>query len=398
MNLFRSLRGLMEVEITGADLPGTLAAMTGKDIPVFYAQRQGELTLNLTIRRNDIRKLHTICENRGESIRILHRQGLYWTGKALFSRPILWIGLLSFLILLLYLPTRVLFIRVEGNRNVPANLILETAENCGIGFGASRREVRSERMKNTLLEKMPQLQWAGVNTSGCVAVISVRERTDPDRTQKEASVSSIIAAMDGIVTSCTATGGNLLCVPGQAVKAGEILISGYTDCGLTIQATRAEGEVFAQTIRKFRAVCPSYCYEVLSTGYSERGISLIIGKKRINLRKGSGISTPSCGRMYEEYYVTLPGNFILPIGIGVDVYIPRQTQRMELEKAQAETLLKDFSQSCLHQQMVAGKILSCESTLVTEQDRYRLEGKYLCTEMIGKVQQEQIGEHYGENQ
>lgn len=36
-------------------------------------------------------------------------------------------------------------------------------------------------MKNALLSAIPELQWAGVNTYGCRAVISVRERTLPER-------------------------------------------------------------------------------------------------------------------------------------------------------------------------------------------------------------------------
>ena len=37
--------------------------------------------------------------------------------------------------------------------------------------------IRSEKVKNSLLQRIPQLQWAGINTDGCVAVISVREKT-----------------------------------------------------------------------------------------------------------------------------------------------------------------------------------------------------------------------------
>jgi sporulation protein YqfD len=150
-------------------------------------------------------------------------------------------------LLTIFLPTRVLFIHVEGNSTVEERRILEAAQECGIRFGASRRQVRSEKMKNRLLEKVPELKWAGVNTSGCTAVISVREQPVQEQRTGYTGISSIVAACDGRITSCTVTKGNGLCAPGQVVQKGQLLISGYLDCGICIRVTGAEGEIFAET-------------------------------------------------------------------------------------------------------------------------------------------------------
>ena len=48
-----------------------------------------------------------------------------------------------------------------------------------------------------------------------------------------------------------------LCAPGQAVSKGQVLISGYTDCGLCVLSQRAQGEVMAYTGRSFSALMPS---------------------------------------------------------------------------------------------------------------------------------------------
>ena len=397
MGLFRSLAGMVAIKLTSADLPGLLAAVNRAEIPFFSVRQVDELTLTASVRRQDYMALHRLCTRRGAAIQLTGRRGLYWTGKSLLKRPVLLAGMLILLILLLYLPSRVFFVRVEGNEQIPANRILEAAEGSGIRFGASRREVRSERVKNSLLGAVPELQWAGVNTYGCVAVISVRERSITELAQEETAVTSIAAAVDGVVTSCTATSGNLLCRPGQAVKAGEILISGYTDCGLTIRATRAEGEVFAQTIRKITAATPAiYAQKGQMTGV-KRSYSLIIGKKRINLWKDSGISGVTCGRMYLEYYVTLPGGFRLPIALAVEEYPVCQTEMAAMDENRASTLLSDFAAFQLQQQMVAGRILEESRQLFAEDGLYRLEGEYVCTEMIGRVQREQIGEYHGED-
>jgi hypothetical protein len=135
------------------------------------------------------------------------------------KRPALAGGLLL-LVLILWLPSRVLFICVAGNTLVPEKQILEAAEKCGVGFGASRKDVRSESVKNALLEALPQLQWVGVNTSGCHAVITVREKSLPEKEEESDFPASMVASRDGYILSCTAERGSLAVTPGQTVQQG----------------------------------------------------------------------------------------------------------------------------------------------------------------------------------
>lgn len=393
MGIFRSISGMLSVEIVSADIPALLAAMAEQGIRIFRARTKGELTLELLVRRRDWRSLSALCKRRGESARIKARRGIYWPLKSLLDRPLLLAGLGILLSLMLFLPTRVLFIRVDGNGNIPAARILEAAADCGIRFGASRREVRSERVKNALLEAVPQLRWAGVNTYGCVAVISVREREEETAAnQGSAGVSGIFAACDGIILTATATQGTCLCRPGQAVTKGELLISGYTDLGITIRATRAQGEVFAQTRRQIRAVTLSQAAFRGEEQEKDIKFTLLIGKKRINLWKGSGIWEGSCGRMYEEYYITLPGGFQLPIALIKETVTYYETSTAPVDPEEVRPRLERYAESCLLGQLVSGVIVSRDGTFTRENDLWVLEEEYLCTEMIGRQRQEGIGE------
>ena len=392
MNLWRSLEGMVEAELTCADPGGAFDAINRQGIPVYQVRQIRDLTLGFQIRRKDYTALCALCKKRGDILKLTGKQGLYWAFGHLLRRPLLTGGMALLLCLIFYLPSRVLFVRVEGNSAVPANKILEAAEGSGICFGASRREVRSERVKNALLGAVPELQWAGVNTSGCVAVISVRERTVPEEGHGGSFVSSIVAIRDGVITSCTVTGGTALCTVGQAVTKGQKLVSGYTDCGICIRAEAAEGEICAQTSRKLTAVCPSRALAVTGVGDRKAEYSLLLGKKRIILWKDSGILDTSCGRMYEEYYITLPGGFRLPFGWAVETYTDYETASAEIPQPEAQATLLGFAEAYLLQQMVAGRILEKEETVSLLDGVYLLEGEYVCTEMIGRVQREQIGE------
>lgn len=393
MGLFSSLSGSVRLELTSPDLAAALQSAAEKGIELLDVQLINELSITCSLRRNQYSRLRDICTHRGDSLKLLKRRGLYWKGKAMIKRPVLIGGVALLTALTLWLPGKVLFVRVEGNRILPENRILETAADCGIRFGASRREVRSERMKNALLENLPQLQWAGVNTAGCVATISVEERVEAvEPAIPKGGVSSIVSACEGVVLSITVTEGNAVCVPGQVVQKGQVLISGYTDLGIAIQATQAEGEIFAATRRECAAVTPATNLKRGELSGCSARYSLIVGKKRINLWKGSGICEGSCGRMYAEYYITLPGGFQLPLALAKETVMQFSAESGTVAPEVSEAVLRSGARTRLLQQMIAGSITNERIRIVEADGVTSLEGVYFCREMIGRSRQEKIGE------
>ena len=397
MDVWHSLGGMVTVELISADVPAALTAINRAGIPIYNSITKDEFTLHFSVDRRNFNKIKQILKRRGEKFKVERKHGIYWRFKSLLHRPVLVFGMAALLACACFVPSRIFFIRVEGNSMLPTNLILEQAAQSGIRFGSSRREVRSEKMKNRLLEALPQLQWAGINTNGCVATITVRERQETEKSPVKTGVSSIVAACDGVVLSCTATKGNLLCKPGQAVKAGQTLISGYTDCGLSLRATQAAGEIYARTQRELSVVCLSSCRKKEVQTRIVKKYSLIVGKKRINLSKDSGILDTSCDKMYVEDFITLPGGFQLPVSIVTETWIFYDCVDMAHEEEMLSQQLSAFAQSHLKQSMIAGEILSASVETQAVDDCYRLEGYYACREMIGRVQEEEIITPYGKH-
>ena len=390
--VWKSLTGTLTLEVVSAAPEALPDALVGANIPVFRLEPMDELTCRMDIRRRDLPALRKILDRRGAAFRILQRQGLYWRAKSALHRPVLLAAFLLLTALTIFLPSRVLFVSVEGNDTIPDRQILSAAEDCGIRFGASRKLVRSEQVKNRLLSAVPRLQWAGVNTVGCTAVISVRERTEERGAGKTGTVSSILAQRDGYILSATVTGGTLAVQPGEAVTRGQLLISGFTDCGFCIRATRAEGEILAQTQRELTAVTPKTRLYLKTSPETKYKISLLLGKKRINLWKDSRISHTGCGRMYEEYYVSLPGGFRLPLGISVDRYRDHTVREAECARDDAQSLLRQFSDASIQRQMIAGQIRRRHQTLYDTGSLYSLRSHYVCEEIIGREHTEQIGD------
>ena len=393
MAIFHSIGGKIRLRLISADMAGILRYIVDENVSVQDFCSVDELTAIMTVSAKDAKIVERICTDRGAVAHTVERVGLYWKIARLTKRRILIIGLMLIMLFAIWLPGRIWFVEVEGNAEIPQHQIREIAADHGIRFGASRRKVRSEQMKNSILSALPQLQWAGVNTYGCRAVITVREKPKEEEISQGNSVSSIIAAMDGVISECTVTKGSPLCEPGQAVTKGQVLISGFTDCGICIRATRADGEIMALTNRELTLATPSECNVRLSEGQRQVFFSLVLGKKRINFYKGSGISGGSCVKMYSKYVLTLPGGFELPVMLIRESVKPAKTEKIQIpDRSQ---MLRYFAHDYLTGQMIAGQILREEVQILEKDGVFLLIGKFACRESIGARQEEKVGEHNG---
>ena len=390
MNMWHSLVGMYRIRILSPSIHEIVSAASDNNINLYQISFVDDLHADCSILRSDYNRLAVLVSKRGASVDLLSRQGAFWTVKCILCRPVLVIGLLLILLLDLYIPTKILFVKVEGNRNVPNELIIDVAEKYGIYFGSSRKNLRSEKIKNALIECIPELQWVGVNTSGCVATISVQEGANKSNTKSDNTPSSIVANVDGVIQQLTVTSGTPLCKVGQAVKKGQKLVSGYTDLGLLIRLNDAEAEIIADTRRQSVAVHP-LCYSVRAKILRvKRRYSLIFGKNIIKLYNGSGISDTTCVKMYHKKQLSLPGGFSMPLGIIEETLKYCTTQESQRTDSSELAWMEGYMLQHLKNQMIAGNIKHSEFSGNFTNGVYRLVGKFLCTEAIGNKHSEEI--------
>ena len=395
MTISQSLSGWCRLELTCADVAQFLDHAAKGGIQLQDVCWVNALTVRLLVSRHGCRKVTILANRMGAQVRILSREGVYWRVRSLFMRPFFLTGMFLILLMGVLLPGRICFVTVQGNLQVDSTRILEAASEYGILFGASRRHVRSEQVKNQLIEAIPELQWVGVNTKGCTAVISVREKARPEAVSTETEPCDIVALRDGIILDCSATRGKLLCTSGQAVSQGDVLISGGGSLLNVDTVIGASGEIFAATRRQFRVLTPDFAL-VRGCDDSRRvKFSLQIGKNLINFFKGSGISGSSCVKMYSKYVLTLPGGFSLPVALIKWTLDSGDIISEPLSENDIRGLLSTFASSYLGEQMIAGQISRKFEVLAQQDGVYQLTGAYACTEMIGRAQKEQIGAYNG---
>ena len=385
------------LKITSSSLTDLLTSLNVAGIVLNNIEPINELSTLITINKKDFVTLKRILSHREDQWIIQNKSGFYWTLVRLKERPIFISGLLVILMLIIFLPGRVLFVDIEGNQLIPEKKILDAAQQCGIVFGASRREIRSERIKNELLALLPELQWTGVNTYGCVAIITVREKSIKTEENNNTAVCSIIAAKDGIINNMTVLRGNPLCKVGEAVKEGQLLVSGYTDCGLTVRAEAADAEIFAQTKRSLECVSLAESDNRTTYTYKKEFYALKVGKKLINFFKYTGISDTTCVKMYEEKNLLLPGDFALPVTLVKITYYFYDTTNITTDNIDTYSWMRHQAEAYLQSQMLSGQILQRFETVKITKSVCSLSGHYACEELIGQIRTEEIWNYNGKS-
>lgn len=385
----RSVGGRIRAKITSADIPGALQLLTNHRIILDDIQYESDLSVIMTLTQKDFKKASLLLENRGDSCEAANKFGLYWTFLTLKSRWLLITGCILLFVMTIFIPSRLYFFEVKGNERIPSLWILENAEANGLSFGCKRSMVKSEQMKNNILGCIPELDWVGITTSGCVATIEVREKPlEKKSEEKHLFVSHIVAACDSVVDSMTVTSGTALCKPGQAVEKGQVLISGYEDRGFVLKASQAKGEIYGKTIRTLNLITPTKALQRGEKMRSERKYSIQIGKNIINFSKYSGISPPGCDKMYLRKYLTLPGGFQLPVALVCQEISYYET--FEAEPADDFSWLEQDAEQYIISHMNAGQVILQHTNLQYMEDFCVLNGIYACREEIGRNKIEEI--------
>lgn len=380
---FRYLQGTVLVEITSAEPGRALSSYAAAGIRLADPVMVHPLTVRLVIPATQWKAFSAMVERRGDGCKVLSRRGLMEQVRRKRKRLPFLVALGVMMLFALYAPTRLWFFRVEGNGDIPPGEIIAAAQECGLSFFTRVKDVRSEKVKNQLLNLLPELQWAGVNFTGGVATISVQPRLDGEEIRDIAQISNVIAARDGVILSMSVLGGKALCQPGQAVTSGEILVTGCIEHEYQTQYTCADAEIYALTQRSISAISPKETQVKTYTGEEFRCVKLILGRNKIKISGNSRISGTTYDKMTQEKVLTLPGGYMLPIGLVTETCSVYETAPADTILTAEERLSRDLRQY-VQKDMLAGEILRCDSSFEEDGEVYRLYAIYSCREMIAR--------------
>lgn len=291
--LWRFLQGYVVLKIRGPKLERFLNRSARAGIAVWDVERLGTGMLVARVSLAGFRKVRQLCRAQGWRVSIAEKVGAPFALARLARRKMLVVGGALSLLALYIASGYVWFVAVEGDEGVPVARILEVASVAGLHPGVQRSAVDRHEVQKLLLVTIDELSWATVRMDGTRAVIeaTLRMGLDPSATQP----GDIVAARDGIVERMTVISGHALVAPGDTVKRGDVLISGFIPPtepahGEMLEEgtppyVRADGLVTARVWYEGQALVPLIQWRETPTGERARVIEFEWGERLFRLGK-----------------------------------------------------------------------------------------------------------------
>ncbi len=315
-SFLNALPGWAEAEVRGAEPAAFLNRCAAAGVALLAAEAADDFTLRVRIPARQIHAAKRAAVSCQCELRQLTSGGAAAAAKRHRRR---WAFAAVLALILAALVWSKLFlweIRVTGNEMLSSARILDALAECGVDRGSFWPAFTSDNLRSELLVRLPELAWATVNVSGSRAEVLVRERVAKPELYDKSLPVRIAAEKTGFVTEVRALAGTACVKPGDAVSAGETLISAAAESVFSgRRLVHALGTVRAETYYELTASVPLAAAAKAPTGEKTTRWALVIGKNRWNFYGKSGFCGGNCDKITREYPLAVPGLFSLPVAL-----------------------------------------------------------------------------------
>ena len=325
------------------------------------------------------RRLQALCRERGIDLEVEEGGGLPLILWRYRRRAGLLVGTLLALCLVLLSRRFVWDVRVTGNQTMTESEVHAELRACGFGVGSYIPGFHAGELENRVLMASDRISWISIYLDGTVARVQIIEHVAAPPKEDASRPANLIAACDGQIELVELYRGNCTVRVGQAVRKGELLVSGiYDSATVGYRYTRAAGRILARTERSF---CVEIPLTYLEKHYEEAKYSQIELKffdYSLKIFKSSGNVTDTYDIIKEEIDLDLLGRLTLPVGLVLEKAVPYTQEsalrtyeealelayaRLEQELAalseEAELLSKSVSTSLTETSLVLECTVSC---------------------------------------
>ena len=264
----RLLRGVAEIRITGAAPWKLINACVRERITVEGVESDDLITCRALIFAADAERVKSLAPRCGCDVEVLSVRGRPVWKKLLHRRR--WAALCAAAVAAAVLVSSLFVwdIRVtENDSDVPDALILRTLAEQGVGIGSFWPGFRGERIRSRALAELPGLSWLAVNVRGSTASVEVRAAVEKPEITDPWQAADVAASRSGVITEIRVFEGEALVSRGDAVTAGQTLVSCERAArrGET-RTVHARAEVTAHTWYELTASAPLSARKKESTG------------------------------------------------------------------------------------------------------------------------------------
>ena len=385
--MMRFWEGRMTLKGKQCNATAVLNLLLQHSIPYLTFGNCGEC-FSLTMTYRAAHRLLCLCEAEGVELDVVSGIGLPDLWRRYGKRVGLAIGSLL-AVLLLFLSSRIVWdVRITGNVRIGEGEICAMLEENGLGIGTYIPSLDTDLVESRLLLSHREISWVSVNIRGTSANVEILETERGLDTDTAAA--NLVASRDGLIERIEAYDGNVCVKVGDAVKAGDVLASGIYEGGDgSLRTTRADGRIFARTMRHFEVEIPMVTTQKVYTGRSWNEKSIKFFTNRIKVFANTGNEGATCDIIYYDRMLTLPGGTVIPIGMETVRHLEyreepitlRSEEAMDRAFAELEMQLGVFVSETGAE--LLRKIITCDPG----EQAFRLICTVVCIEDIARVEE-----------
>lgn len=341
--------------------------------------KNDELTAEAKIKT--YKALHRIAFSHGGRVKIFKRKGFPFLLSPLNNRWGFFVGVLYLVFFVSFMGGFVWNITVSGNNRVTEVKIVDYLAKNGFKVGTRWDSIDKEQLEIAIMADFEDVAWISINKIGSTASIEINETVNKPKLVDNNKTTNVKAVKDGVIVRMEVLGGWAAVQEGEAVTAGDLLISGVRESEVDEKNhyTHAYGSVFAEVDDEISINISRNQDERIST-YSRDYNSLFVFGMEIPLyfQKNSGNAIEES----EKTYLVI-NNYRLPIGVIKNHCDYFKMQTVSISDAQLEMLAKSELEKKKEEELGGCEILSEDIKMDMRDDGCTITGKYKSIQDIG---------------
>lgn len=263
MKLWKFGRGYVKIRIMGEYPERLVNRCIEAGVPLRDAKRTSR-EVEAVIRARDMFFIRRAARGTGCKAKLVSRSGAARLNKWLMSNAVFAAALGISAAACAFLSTRLWFVSVKSIA-IPKQEIIASLEELGASVGKPRNGFDTAALA-AAINSDPRCANAKVVLKGVTLSIEVDGLypTEPD--EPETAPAHVIAAKDCVVTSISVSSGQACVKRGEAVKKGDILITGDLSDKKEGHFVRAAGVVMGEVLYRVSATAEPMREELVETG------------------------------------------------------------------------------------------------------------------------------------
>ncbi len=248
------LTGYVIIEIKGKGLERFVNRAAQSGVALWRIRRTAADRITARVGIGGFYALRNLVRKTGLRVRIIGKRGLPIALSRARGREALLFGWMLVLAAILAASRFIWHISIDGCDVVGEIEIKRTLAEFGVETGSPRTATSTFDLGGKLMQSDPRIAWAGVRLEGVILRVSIVEAAPYVPEDDGDEPGSLFAKKDGVVIRVVVEGGKAKVHAGDAVLAGQELITGVIrNDELGTMLARAKGEVVAQVVYSLSA-------------------------------------------------------------------------------------------------------------------------------------------------